>query len=331
VIIKYLSFKKLEIPDVNSFLFYGENSGRIEDCVDMTVKFIKQKYENINIINVSNEDLKTNSFQSLISNYNNLDLFGNKNIVIFSIIDQKTSKEITKYLANQSLTFYLICKSDQLKKASAFRRFFENSDHSVTVACYEETEQEKNSLIKSSLLDDEIKVSENELSQLSNILSNQRHEILNELQKVKISIKTSKKTLAESIDLICRKSNGDIDNLVYSLASKEKNNFLVNFFNSKEIQNDLIRFVNYFSEHLFKLLEVKEKIRNGENRNLAVKSLKPPIFFKRLDKFNNQVEQWHEKEILQILKKLFLFRVASLKGKNSSKFQLYFLFLKILN
>lgn len=331
MIIKYLSFKKLEIPDVNSFLFYGENSGRIEDCIDMTVKFIKQKYENINIINVSNEDLKTNSFQSLISNYNNLDLFGNKNIVIFSIIDQKTSKEITKYLANQSLTFYLICKSDQLKKASAFRRFFENSDHSVTVACYEETEQEKNSLIKSSLLDDEIKVSENELSQLSNILSNQRHEILNELQKVKISIKTSKKTLAESIDLICRKSNGDIDNLVYSLASKEKNNFLVNFFNSKEIQNDLIRFVNYFSEHLFKLLEVKEKIRNGENRNLAVKSLKPPIFFKRLDKFNNQVEQWHEKEILQILKKLFLFRVASLKGKNSGKFQLYFLFLKILN
>jgi DNA polymerase-3 subunit delta len=331
VIIKYLSFKKLEIPDVNSFLFYGENSGRIEDCVDMTVKFIKQKYENINIINVSNEDLKTNSFQSLISNYNNLDLFGNKNIVIFSIIDQKTSKEITKYLANQSLTFYLICKSDQLKKASAFRSFFENSDHSVTVACYEETEQEKNSLIKSSLLDDEIKVSENELSQLSNILSNQRHEILNELQKVRISIKTSKKTLAESIDLICRKSNGDIDNLVYSLASKEKNNFLVNFFNSKEIQNDLIRFVNYFSEHLFKLLEVKEKIRNGENRNLAVKSLRPPIFFKRLDKFNNQVEQWHEKEILQILKKLFLFRVASLKGKNSSKFQLYFLFLKILN
>ena len=181
------------------------------------------------------------------------------------------------------------------------------------------------------MLNDEIKVNENEVSQLSNILSNQRHEILNELQKVKISIKTSKKTLAESIDLICRESNGDIDDLVYSLASKEKNNFLVNFFNSKEIQNDLIRFVNYFSEHLFKLLEIKEKIRNGENKNLAVKSLRPPIFFKRLTKFNNQVEQWNEKEILQIIKKLFLFRVASLKGENSSKFQLYFLFLKILN
>ena len=331
MIIKYFSLKRTEIPDVNSFLFYGENAGRIEDCIDITIKSIKQKYENINIINVSNEDLKTNSFSSLIPNYNNPDLFGNKNILIFSMIDQKTSKEITKYIANHPLSFYLICKSDQLKKTSAFRRFFENSDRSVAVACYEETEQEKRSLIKNSLLNDEIKVNENEVSQLSNILSNQRHEILNELQKVKISIKTSKKTLAESVDLICRESNGDIDDLVYSLASKEKNNFLVNFFNSKEIQNDLIRFVNYFSEHLFKLLEVKEKIRNGENKNLAVKSLRPPIFFKRLTKFNNQVEQWNEKEILQIIKKLFLFRVASLKGENSSKFQLYFLFLKILN
>ena len=57
MIIKYLSLKKLEIPDVNSFLFYGENIGRIEDCIDITVKFIKQKYENINIVNISNEDL----------------------------------------------------------------------------------------------------------------------------------------------------------------------------------------------------------------------------------------------------------------------------------
>jgi len=331
VIIRYLSLKKLEIPDVNSFLFYGENTGRIEDCIDITIKFIKQKFENINIVNVSSEDLKLNSFESLISNYNNLDLFGNKNIIIFSMIDQKTSKEITKYIANQSLSFYLICKSDQLKKTSAFRRFFEGSEKSVTVACYEETELEKRSLIKNSLLSEEIKVNENEISQLSDILSNQRYEILNELQKVKIAIKTSKKTLVESIDLICKQSNGDIDDLIYSLASKEKNNFLVNFFNSKEIQNDLIRFANYFSEHLFKLLEVKERIRNGENKNLAIKSLRPPIFFKKLTKFNNQVEQWNEKEILNIIKKLFLFRMASLEGQKSSKFQLYFLFLKILN
>ena len=104
-----------------------------------------------------------------------------------------------------------------------------------------------------------------------------------------------------------------------------------NFFNSKEIQNDLIRFVNYFSEHLFKLLEVKEKIKSGENKNLAIKSLRPPIFFKRLTEFNNQVEQWSENEILQLIKKLYLFRVSSLKSQKSSKFQLYFLFLKILS
>ena len=248
MIIKYLSLKKLEMPDANSFLFYGENTGRIEDCIDMTIKFIKKKYENLNVVNISNEDLKTSNFQSLISNYNNPDLFGNKNIVILSMIDQKTSKEITKFLANESLSFYLICKSDQLKKTSALRRFFENSDRSVTVACYEETELEKNALIRNTLLSEEIKINENEIFQLSNILSNQRHEILNELQKVKIAIKTSNKTLAESIDLICRKSNGDIDELIYSLASKEKNNFLINFFNSKEVQNDLMRFVNYFSD-----------------------------------------------------------------------------------
>ena len=331
MIIKYLSLKKLEMPDVNSFLFYGENSGRIEDCVDMTVTFIKQKYKKVNVVNISNEDLKINGFENLISTYNNPDLFGNKNIVIFSLIDQKISKEIIKYIDGKTLSFYIICKSEQLKKTSAFRNFFENSERTIAVACYEETEFEKNSLIKNYLLSEGIDVNENEISQLSNILSNQRQEILNELQKVTIAIKTSKKTLAESIDFICRKRNGDVDDLVYSLASKEKKNFLITFFNSKEIQNDLIRFANYFSEHLFKLLEVKEKIKNGQNKNLAIKSLRPPIFFKRLSKFNSQVEQWNEKEILRIIKKIHLFRVSSLNGERSCKFQLYFLFLKILN
>jgi len=331
VIIKYQSFKTLEIPDVNSFLFYGENTGRVDDCIDTTINLIKEKYDKINVVNVSNEDLKINGFNELISNYNNPDLFGNKNIVIFSMVDQKASKEITRFIEDTTLSFYFICKCNQLKKNSALRNFFEYSKSSVTVACYEETELEKNYLVKHCLLNEGIQANANEIAQLSNILSNQRQEILNELKKVVIAIKTSKNTLTESIDLVCRKSNGDLDDLVYSLASREKKNFLINFFNSKEIQNDLLRFVNYFSEHLFKLLEVKEKIKNGENKNLVIKNLRPPVFFKRLVKFNDQVEKWSEKEILYIIKKLYLFRVSSLKGQKSSNFQLYFLFLKILS
>ena len=85
MIIKYLSFKKLEVPDVKSFLFYGENLGRVEDCIDVTIKSVKHKHNKVNIVNVSNEDLKINSFSNVVSNYNNPDLFGNKNIVIFII------------------------------------------------------------------------------------------------------------------------------------------------------------------------------------------------------------------------------------------------------
>ncbi len=331
MIIKYLSFKALEISDENSFLFYGENTGRVDYCIDTTINFIKKKYEKINIVNVSNEDLKTKGFNELISYYNNPDLFGNKNIVILSMVDQQTSKEIVKFLDGATLSFYFICKCDQLKKNSALRIFFENSKSSVAVACYEETELEKSSLIKNYLLSEGIQVNEDEISQLSNILGNQRYEILNELKKVVIAVKTSKQTLTESIDLVCRKSNGDLDDLVYSLASKEKKHFLTNFFNSKEIQTDLLRFVNYFSEHLFRLLEVKEKVKNGGNKNLAIKSLRPPVFFKRLTKFNDQVEKWSEKEILHIIKKLYLFRLSSLKAEKTSKFKLYFLFLKILS
>ena len=122
-------------------------------------------------------------------------------------------------------------------------------------------------------------------------------------------------------------------------------NFLSKFIksnNQRELDkiNEIVAKINLLEENVktlkdtdfpLKTSELKEKIKNGQNKNSAIKSLRPPIFFKRLSKFNSQVEQWNEKEILRIIKKLHLFRVSSLNGDRSSKFQLYFLFLKILN
>ena len=80
-----------------------------------------------------------------------------------------------------------------------------------------------------------------------------------------------------------------------------------------------------------RILEVKSKIKSGKEKDLAIKSLKPAVFFKDIPEFDKHLDIWNEEDIYYFLKKLFVCQVSNLNGIKSFKFQLYFLFFWILN
>ena len=178
---------------------------------------------------------------------------------------------------------------------------------------------------------EKLDISTDEINILSDLLSNERLEIKNELNKLIIFIKNSKKEVRDSLNIISENISENIGQLIFSLASRDELNFLKNFFKSKDLQNDNVRLINAFSDHLLKILEVKDKIKRGHEKSFAIKALRPPIFFKYLSDFTRQVDLWEEKEIKLFLRKLYICQSYYLKNFKSNKFTLYFLFLKILN
>ena len=186
-------------------------------------------------------------------------------------------------------------------------------------------------MIKDFFSSAKLNISVHEINLLSGLLSNERLEIKNELNKLIIFIKNSKKDVKESLNIISENISENISQLIFFLASRDEFNFLKNFFKSKDIQNDHVKLINSFSDHLLKILEVKDKIKRGHEKSFAIKALRPPIFFKYLSDFTRQVDLWEEKEINHFLRKLYICQSYYLKNFKSSKFTLYFLFLKILN
>ena len=332
MILNYSSFHTSTFLNNSCFLFYGENQGRIEECSTFTVRSFKEKLGKTNCTYFSNEDLKKGIFKNLILESANDDIFGNKNILILSLQDQKPAKEIVDTLKkNNLLSIVLIIKCAQLKKGSVLRNFFENSKEHFVVPCYEENEVDKQNFIRKIFTTEGLKISDEEIKLVSNMLSNQRLEIENELNKLIIYLKTSQKDVKNSLNVISENINENINKLIFFLASRDMDNFLKSLFKSKEIQNDEIRLINYFSDHLMRILEVKAKIKSGSEKKLAIKNLRPPVFFKDISEFSIHVDTWKEKYIYYFLKKLFICQQSSLKGSNSCKFKLFFLFLKILN
>ena len=332
MILNFSSFVKADIKKTSNFLLYGENQGRIEECSAEVINSMKKTFGAINQIYLSSDELKKGVFSKLYFDSNNYDLFGNKNIFIISLQDQKAAKEIVETLQIKKTTFaHLIIKCDQLKKTSTLRTFFENSNDNLIVPCYEENETDKKSMVKDFFSSAKLNISVQEINVLSSLLSNERLEIKNELNKLIIFIKNTKKDVKDSLNIISENISENINQLIFSLGSKDKSNFLKIFFKSKDIQNDHIKFINSFSDHLLKILEVKHKINCGHEKNFAIKTLRPPVFFKYLSDFTKQIELWDEKEINHFLRKLYICQSYYLRNFKSNKFTLYFLFLKILN
>jgi len=314
------------------FLIYGPNLGKVEYCSKNIVKELKEQEEKYDVVNVSQEEFLKENFSGLIKKYDCHDIFGKKNILVFSSIEIRSIKELIESLDNYKFNYlHIILKFENLKKKSEIRGFFEKNNDCICVPCYEETPWEKKETIKEFFKNENLEISNVQVEQLSEKLTNEKFEILFELEKIIIFLKHKKKTIEELLNKFEKTAFHDETEFIYELVSGKKEKINYYLFNSSQFQNNEIKIINFLSEHFAKLLIVKGKVREGTSLEEAMRSLKPPIFFKYIDRFKMQVGLWKENEINEVLKQLYICQSNFFEGLKSARYKFLFLILKILN
>ena len=324
MIVKFEDFEK-KVGNYFSFrffLFHGTNYGKVNYCNNLTKNFknAKQDYEVINFFSdeIKKEDLSRIFYESLTPN-----IFGLKTFLCFHLNDEKVSKEIISIISKETnKDLIVVLKCHQLSPRSSLRSFFEKNNDSISVACYEESESEKKTYINNFLLNEDVKVSGSLINLLADNLSNQRLEIKSELEKMIILHKSEpeKKFMHNTLSFISESLNSDYTKFVFSLASREKKGFIKNFNKFTDYGSDNIRLITYLLEHFFKLLVIKIKIYEGIDVNRALKQLRPPIFFKHLPEFRQQITIFSISELKFVIEKLLISKQEILSGKWSSSY-----------
>ena len=316
----------------NFFLFYGPNIGKVENSCEKLISCIKQSNEKISNINSSSSDFSNQNFSDFINKYNSPDIFGNSYIILFSLNDSKINKEILNLLKNYNLKFLkIIFKTGPMEKKSALRNYFEKSKEVITVPCYEETIDEKRTIIKDCFTKERIKIGFKTLEKLTNILSNERSEIINEIEKIIILIKSDNtKSIGKLSNIISDSIYFDQTKFIYNLVSGKSEDLINSYLKFTDFKKNELQLVNFLIEHFFKILFVKNKIKSGKPIALCIKELRPPIFFKFEKEFEQQVKKWDFYQILRVLRKLFSTQSLFLDGKISSSSNLLFSTLLIL-
>ncbi|GIR25399.1 MAG: DNA polymerase III subunit delta [Alphaproteobacteria bacterium] len=322
MIVKFEDFEKKpeNYRSFRFFLFYGPNYGKVCDCANLTKSFknVKQDYE---VINFFSDEIKKEDLSRIFVESSTPNIFGSKTFLCFHLNSEKISKEIISIISKETnKDLIVVLKCHQLSPRSPLRSFFEKNNYSISVACYEESESEKKTYINNVLQNEGLKVSESLINLLTNNLSNQRLEIKSELEKIIILHKTEpeKKFMHNTFSFISDSLNNDDTRFIFSIASKEKKEFVKNFNKFTDYGSDNMRLITYLLEHFFRLLVIKIKICEGIDVSSAIKQLRPPIFFKNLPEFKQQLKMFSISELKFVIKKLLISKQEFISGKWSS-------------
>ncbi len=135
MILKFYELKN-SLKDKNFFLFYGKNSGLIEETINITIKPNTSK----NIYNYDEKEIIDNrdSFKETILNNS---FFENDKLIIINRTTDKILEVIEEIIEKNIGNIKIILKSDILEKKSKIRTFFEKNSKTIAVPFYEDNDQ----------------------------------------------------------------------------------------------------------------------------------------------------------------------------------------------
>ena len=117
--------------------------------------------------------------------------------------DLKISSEIIKVVSSQNLNIQnIILKTGPIQKSLKIRNFFEDSPDCIIVPCYEDSISEKKDIVMKFFYNENIEINPEETEILSSLLSNERLSLNNELNKLILYLKTTKRNVTDALSIL---------------------------------------------------------------------------------------------------------------------------------
>ena len=291
--------KKID-KKINYYLFYGPNTGLIEEIINKNFKPIFSK----NIITYDEVDVLNNiyAFKEMIFNKS---FFDNEKFIIINRASDKILDTI-KELINAELTdIKIIIKAEILEKKSKLRSFFEKDKHVIATAFYEDNHQSLSLILQNIFRERKIKISNEIINLLIERSRGNRINLYNEIEKIlSYAIKKNKINLEEIQKLTKLTENYNFSELVDQNLSKNKRKTLKilneNILNSDE--NILL--IRTFLNKLKRLKKLKISFTKNNNIEQTLQLSKPPIFWKDKEIVKLQLHTLNLAQIKNLIRKV---------------------------
>tara|TARA_B110000444_G_C18795311_1_gene574521 strand:- start:179 stop:1159 length:981 start_codon:yes stop_codon:yes gene_type:complete len=299
MIIKHYELKNYLNKNINYFLFYGQNSGLIEETINNDLKPIFSK----NIFQYEESEILTDidNFREGIFNKS---FFENDKLIIVNRVSDKILNTIKEISEEKDENLKIILKSGSLEKKSKLRNFFEKNKNLIIVPFYEDTYQSLLILAQKFFRENKIRISTQNINYIVEKSKGNRINLKNELEKIE---NFTQKKLSIELDEIMKLTNlaenYDISELTDQCLARNKKKTLNILNENNPSPEDNILILKTFLYKLKRLKKLKLELEVKKNADTVLSSYKPPIFWKDKDIVKQQLKIWSLSQLKSLINK----------------------------
>ena len=202
---------------------------------------------------------------------------------------------ILDFLKIEQCDVTLIIKAGTLSPRSSLRKAVENSDSSIIVPFYEDDAVSLISFIQDKTKQNDFSITRESCNEIISLSGLDRGRINNSIESLMLYLESAKnrEIKVEDVRLVLFDTNqSQINELC-------KNVCLGRTEESQKILSRLIlqgitapQFISAFLAHFQKIHMTGLRVISGASVSAAIKEIKPPIFYKEVKSYQNQVENW---------------------------------------
>jgi len=300
MIIKSYELETFKIQNIDYFLFYGPNTGLIEEIINKVFKPIFTK----NIINYDEGELLDNihSFKEMVFNKS---FFDDKKFIIINRDSNKILNIIQELIDSKITDLKIIIKAGTLEKKSKLRDYFEKHKSTVITAFYEDNYRSLQSMVQKIFKEKKINISNEIINLIIERSKGNRINITNEIQKILSYTKSNNKiNLEDVLKLTNLVENYSISELVDQNLVKNKKR-TINILNENNLNSDEnILIIRTFLNKLKRLKKIKIDLNKNKNIDQVLSSSRPLIFWKDKDIIKQQLNKYSLSDIKLLIHKV---------------------------
>lgn len=286
-------------PAIRALLIYGSDAGEVSDAARRVLhKLTGFTADSLAVTQLDERAIAADPGR-LADEVQSLSLLGGKRVVWIRGADSQFAKAVAPLLAGSAPGNFILGEAAALGKSSPLRALFEESEHALALPLYEATEESAAALIENMLRDTGLKISSEARLRLVELTGCSAPLLRQEVEKLALYCNGSDSVGVDDVAALCG-AGGEVgaDDLIFAAFSGDVERTDRQLGRLLNAGVDAGRLAMLAHQHVTRLIDLRQAVDRGMSADQAVKSARPPIFFKSQPAFVAQLLSWSLQALL---------------------------------
>ncbi len=287
---------------LSAVLLFGPDQGLISETVQRCIAAIAGKPANPFMLSeLTPAQLKADS-SKLNDELCSLPMLGGQKIIVVRQATDAIASVFEPILVAFPQPNFLLIEAGDLPSRSKLRKAFEMNKYSGVVGCYGDDQNNLTTVIRDVMNSRRVQINANAILELSERLGNDRMVSRSEIEKLALYAgEKGEVTIDDVINIVGDHNAISLEALVFFTAGgniKDADQSLANALSNGVSPIQVLRALQ---THLQRLHMVSGELQRGTPMNTALSLLKPQVFFKVKERFQQQCRNWSLSQLAQAM------------------------------